>query len=44
VGTIQAVVPAVDPAHPGAPVLTLDLELHLPTGEVVTNHDESRVT
>jgi beta-mannosidase len=44
VGTIQAVVPAVDPAHAGPPALTLDLELHLPTGEVVTNHDESRIT
>jgi hypothetical protein len=38
------VVPASDPAHAGPPVLTLDLELRLPTGEVVTNHDESRIT
>jgi beta-mannosidase len=44
VGTIQAMVPPVDPAHAGPPVLVLDLELHLPTGEIVTNHDESRIT
>jgi len=44
VGTIQMMAPAVDPDHPGPHTLTLDLELHLPTGEVVTNHDESRFT
>jgi beta-mannosidase len=44
VGTIQAVVPAVGPAHAGPPLLTLDLTLDLPDGETVTNSYESRLT
>jgi beta-mannosidase len=40
VGTIQAMVPDLGPDVAGR--LALDLELHLPGGEVVTNHDESR--
>jgi beta-mannosidase len=42
VGTIQAVVPDLGPDHTG--VLTLDLELVLPDGEVVTNRYESLIT
>ena len=42
VGTIQGVVPAVGPP-PDRRSSTLDLELP-PDGEVVTNHDESRIT
>jgi beta-mannosidase len=42
VGTIQAVVPDLGPDHTG--VLTLDLELALPDGELVTNRYESRIT
>ena len=41
VGTIQAVVPDLGPDAAG--VLALDLELLRPDGEVVTNHDESRL-
>jgi beta-mannosidase len=44
VGTIQVVVPAPRADHPGPPALTLDLELRLPTGEVVTNEYEARIT
>jgi beta-mannosidase len=40
VGTIQAVAPDLGPDATG--VLALDLQLRLPGGEVVTNHDESR--
>ena len=41
VGTIQAVVPDLGPDATG--VLALDLELRLPDGGFVTNHDESRL-
>ncbi|HEX6568125.1 MAG TPA: hypothetical protein VF015_03140, partial [Acidimicrobiales bacterium] len=41
VGTIQAVVPDLGPDATG--VLALDLELRLPGGEFVANHDESRI-
>ncbi|MBN2624362.1 MAG: hypothetical protein JXA83_13380 [Acidimicrobiales bacterium] len=40
VGTIQAVVPALAPDVAGA--LSLDLELRLPGGDIVTNGDEAR--
>ena len=43
VGTIQAVVPAPDAAHP-VRALTLALELRLPTGDIVTNQYDSRIT
>ena len=39
VGTVQAVVPDLGPAPTGS--LRLDLELALPGGDVVTNHDEA---
>ena len=42
VGTIQLVVPDLGPDAAG--VLALDLELRLPDGTFVTNHDESRLT
>jgi beta-mannosidase len=42
VGTIQAVVPDLGPDATG--VLALDLELRLPDGGFVTNHDEARLT
>ncbi len=42
VGTIQAIVPDLGPDATG--VLALDLELRLSDGELVTNHDESRLT
>ncbi len=41
VGTLQLVVPDLGPDSTG--VLALDLELRLPDGTFVTNHDESRL-